>query len=124
MPRKCFGCGSEYHLIKKCLKPPKENHKQQKQVRFNEKGNRACNNVENNIDQNIYAYIAHMSSNDECSSGNFGESSQLTNWILNYGSTCHMEPEVSYFIPGSLEDKDRHIEVVDGHHGTAKQKVK
>ena len=34
-----------------------------------------------------------------------------------------MTPEVSYFIPGSLEDTDKHIEVADGHHVTAKQKV-
>ena len=27
------------------------------------------------------------------------------------------------FIPGSLEDTDKHIEVADGHHTTAKQKV-
>ena len=33
-----------------------------------------------------------------------------------------MTPEVSYFIPGSLEDTDKYIEVVDGHHVTAKQK--
>ena len=33
-----------------------------------------------------------------------------------------MTPEVSYFIPGTLEDTDKHIEVADGHHVTAKQK--
>ena len=33
-----------------------------------------------------------------------------------------MTPEVSYFIPGSLEDMDKYIEVADGHHVTAKQK--
>ena len=33
-----------------------------------------------------------------------------------------MTPEVSDFIPGSLEDTDKYIEVVDGHHVTAKQK--
>ena len=33
-----------------------------------------------------------------------------------------MTPEVSYFITGSLEDTDKHIEVADGHHITAKQK--
>ena len=35
-----------------------------------------------------------------------------------------MTPEALYFIPGSLKDKDEHIEVVDGHHVTAKQKGK
>ena len=33
-----------------------------------------------------------------------------------------MKPEVSDFITGSLEDTDKHIEVSDGHHVTAKQK--
>ena len=63
-----------------------------------------------------------MSGNDECPSGIFGESSQFTNCILYSGATCHMIPEVSDFIPGSLEDTDKHIEVADGHHITAKQK--
>ena len=66
--------------------------------------------------------MAHMSNNDECSSGNFGDSSQLTNWIQDSGATCHMTPEVSDFIPGSLEDTDKRIEVADVHHVTAKQR--
>ena len=33
-----------------------------------------------------------------------------------------MTPEVTDFIPGSLEDTDKFIEVADGHHATAKQK--
>ena len=33
-----------------------------------------------------------------------------------------MTPEVSDFIPGSLEDTDKYIEVTDGHHVTAKKK--
>ena len=33
-----------------------------------------------------------------------------------------MKPEVSDFIPGSLEDTDKHIEVAYGHHGKVKQK--
>ena len=33
-----------------------------------------------------------------------------------------MTPEVSDFIPGSLEDMDKHIEVTDGHHVNMKQK--
>ena len=46
--------------------------------------------------------MARMSGNEECHSGNFGDSSQLTNWILDSGATCHMTPEVSDFIPDSL----------------------
>ena len=43
-----------------------------------------------------------MSTKDECTSGNFGDSLQLTNWILDYGETFHITPEVSGFITGSL----------------------
>ena len=59
--------------------------------------------------------MVRMSGNNECPSGNFGESSQLTNWVLDSGSTCHMMPEVLDFIPGSLKYTDIHIEVADGH---------
>ena len=90
---------------------------------FNEKGNRACDNSKNNSDQYIYASVAHMSGNDKFPSGNFGDGSQLTNCVFDSGATFHMIPEVSYFIPGLLEDTDKHIEVADGHHATTKQKV-
>ena len=65
--------------------------------------------------------MARMSSNDECPSGNFDDSSQLTNWILDSGATCHMTPDLSAFILDSLEYTGKHIEVADGHHVTAKQ---
>ena len=68
--------------------------------------------------------MARMSVNYKCPSGNFGDSSQFTNWILDSGETCHMTPEVSYFIPGSLGDMDKHIEVSNGHHVTAKKNDK
>ena len=97
-------------MIAKCPKPPKYNEKRRKQVCFNEKGNLACDNGENNIDHKIYASIARMSSKNECSGENYGDSLQLTNWILDSGATCHMTPEVSDFIPGSLEDTDKYIE--------------
>ena len=42
---------------------------------------------------------------------------------MDSGATCHMTPAVSDFIPGSLEDTDKHIEVADRHHVIAKQKV-
>ena len=86
--------------------PSKDNEKCLNQVCFNEKVNLACDNGENNDDQKIYASMAQMSSNDECRSRNVGDSSQLTNWILDSVATCHMTPEVSDFIPGSLEDTD------------------
>ena len=34
----------------------------------------------------------------------------------------HMTPEVTDFVPGSLEDTDKFIEFADRHHVTAKQK--
>ena len=74
--------------------------KRRKQVLFNGKGNRACDNGESNSDHKIYAYMERMSSNDERSSEHYGDSFQLTNWILDSGETCHMTPEVSDFIPG------------------------
>ena len=65
-----------------------------------------------------------MSSDDERKSVKYGDSSLLTNWILDSVATCHMTPEVTDFIPGSLEDTDKYIEVADGHHVTAGKKVK
>ena len=66
--------------------------------------------------------MARLSENDKCSSGDFGDSSQLTNWILYSGEMCHMKSQVFDFIPGPSEDTDKHIEVADGHNVTAKQK--
>ena len=109
-------------MIKKCPKLPKDNEKWQKQVHFNEKGNRACGNGEDSDGHNIYASMARMSSDDKLKSVKYGDSSQFTNQILDAGATCHMTPEVSDLIPGTLEDTDKYIEVADGHHVTAKQK--
>ena len=67
--------------------------------------------------------MARMSSDDKRKSVKYGDSSQLTNWILYSGETCHMTPEVSDFIPGTLEYTDKYIEFADEHHVTAKQKV-
>ena len=86
------------------------------------KGTCACDNGEINDDQKIYASMAQISSNDKRSSEKYGESSQLTNWILDSGATCHMTPKVSDFVSGSLEDTDKYIEVADGHPVTAKKK--
>ena len=97
--RKCFRCGSEDHMIAKCTNPPKDNDKRRRQIRFNEKGNHACDNSKNNDDHKIYTSTARMSSDDERKSVKYGDSSQLTNWILDSGETCHTTPEVSDFIP-------------------------
>ena len=53
--------------------------------------------------------MARMSSDDKCESKDYGDSFQLTNWILDTGATFHMTPEVTYFIPGSLDDTDKFI---------------
>ena len=63
-----------------------------------------------------------MSGKGKISNRYFGDSSQLTNWVLDSVATCHMTPQVSDFIPGPLEDTDKYIEVAYGHHITAKQK--
>ena len=47
--------------------------------------------------------MARMSNDDVRKNKDYGDSSQLTNWILDSGATCHMTPEVTDFIPGSLE---------------------
>ena len=83
---------------------------------LNEKGNYACDNGKNNNDHKIYASMTRMSSNDERSSENYGDSLQLTNWILD------SEAEISDLTSGSLEDTYKYIEVEDIHHDTAKQK--
>ena len=67
--------------------------------------------------------MAQIYDNEESSSKYFGDSSQLTNSILDSGATWNMTTQVSDFIPGSLEDTDKYIEVTDGHHITAKQKI-
>ena len=122
-PQKCFRYGSEDHKIAKCPKSPKENEKWQQQVGFNEISNPTCDNRENNNDQNIYASMACMSDNDKFTSRNFCDSLQLTNCVLDSGATCQMTPEVSGFIPGSLENTDKHVEVADGHPVTEKKRV-
>ena len=43
-----------------------------------------------------------MSGNEKCHSGNFGDISQLTNWILDSGTTRQMKQEVSDYITGLL----------------------
>ena len=86
-PWKYFRCGSEDHMIAKCSNPPKDNKKRQRQVSFNEKGDRACDNGENKDNHKIYASIASISSNDERSSEKYGDSSKLTNWSLDSGAT-------------------------------------
>ena len=84
-PHKCFRGRSEDHLIAKDPNPPKENEKRRNQLRFSEISNREpqkeCENGENNHDKKIYASMARMYDNDECSRRDFGDGLQLINWI-------------------------------------------
>ena len=89
-------------MIAKFPNPPKDNEKRRKKVRSNEKGKCACDNGESNDDHKIHESMARMSSNDERKSVKYGDSSKLTNWVLDSGATCHMTPEVTDFISGSL----------------------
>ena len=66
--------------------------------------------------------MTRMSSNAEIPRRDIGDSSQLTNWILFSGVTCHMTPNISDFILGSLVETDKYIEVSDGNFVTAKKK--
>ena len=65
-----------------------------------------------------------MSRDDEHKSIKYGDSFQLTNWILDSGAMCHMTPEVSDLIPVSVEGTDKYIEVADKNHVTAETNVK
>ena len=63
-----------------------------------------------------------MSGNDKSYIRDFGESSKLTSWVLDSGSTCHITPQISDFITSLLEDTDKYIEVAGGHYVMEKQK--
>ena len=65
-----------------------------------------------------------MSSNDERKSVKYGDSSQLTNWILDLGETCHMTPEVSDFIPVSLEHTENTLKLRKDITSRRNKKVK
>ena len=68
----------------------------------------------------IYVSMSQISSNIEIPRRDFGHSLQLTNWILDSGATCHMTPDISDYVPGSLVETYKYIEVVNGHYLTAK----
>ena len=55
--------------------------------------------------------MEQMSGNDEGPGIDLGDSLQQNNWILYSGATCHMIPQVSYFITGSFEDTDKKLKL-------------
>ena len=90
--QKCFRCGYEDHIIAKFPKPLKDSEKRRKSEKYKEKGNFACNNSDDDNNLKVYASMARMSNDDKLENKDFGDSSQLTNWILDSGATCHMMP--------------------------------
>ena len=65
--------------------------------------------------------MAHKSNNAEIPRRFFGYSLQPTNWILEPGATCPTTPAISDFIPESLAETYKYIEVTDGHFVMAKK---
>ena len=76
---KCSRCGSEYHMIAKYPKPPKDSEKRRKSEKSKEKGNRACDNSDDENDLKVYASMPPMSSDNKRESKDYGDSYQLTN---------------------------------------------
>ena len=73
--RKCFRCRSEDHLIAKFPKPPKDSEKRRKSEKSKERGNRACDNINDDNDLKLYASMARMSSEDKRENKDYGDSS-------------------------------------------------
>ena len=67
--------------------------------------------LENSIDisysHKIYVFMVLMSSNAEIPRSDYVDSLQLTNWILYSGVSCHMTPEISEFMLGSLVKREK-----------------
>ena len=65
--------------------------------------------------------MARQSSNAGSPRRFFGDSSQLTNFILDSGATSHRTPDILDLIPDLLVKKDKYTEVSDGNFVTVKQ---
>ena len=68
--------------------------------------------------------MSRMSFNAKSSRRDFGDSLQMNNWVLDSGATCHMTPEISDFILGSLVETDKYIEIADEYFFTEKKEEK
>ena len=62
--------------------------------------------------------MTRIYTNVEIPRRDYGDISRLTNWILDSGATCHTTPEISDFIPGSLVETNKYVEVLDGNFVT------
>ena len=82
-------------MIAEYPKPPKDSDKRRKSEKSKEKGNRACNNSDGEDELKVYTSMARMYSDEKRKIKYYGDSSQLTNWILDSGAMCHMTPEVT-----------------------------
>ena len=70
-------------------------------------------NEKQNESQKIYTSMAWISSNLESPRRYIVDILQMTSWVLGSAATCHMAPEISAFVPGSLVEMDEYIEVAD-----------
>ena len=66
-------------------------------------------------------FMDRMSTIAEISGRNYGDSSQVTNWILDSVVTCHMKPDIQEFILVLLVETDKYIKVADKSFVTVKQ---
>ena len=74
-------------MIAKCPQPPRDSEKRHESEKSKEKGNRACNISNDENELKIYASMAQMSIDDKRENKDYGNTSQLTNWILHSGAT-------------------------------------
>ena len=62
--------------------------------------------------------MVRMYSNAESTIRDFGDILQLKLFILDSGAACHIAPEISNCVRGSLVERDKCIEVADEHFFT------
>ena len=66
------------------------------------------NSKDQNETQEIYVYMACISYNAEIPRRYFGDSSQLTNWILESFANYYMKPDILDFIPVPLVETEKY----------------